>query len=95
MIEWRSRQGSALQPMPPEVDTAASSVEVPAISRDELRSGLKTAALKVVDVLPAESYAAGHIPGAISMPLPSIAGHARELLPDLNADIAVYCAKFT
>jgi phage shock protein E len=84
------------RPLPmPETETTATSPEVPAISRDELRSGLKTGALRVVDVLPAESYAAGHIPGSISMPLPSIASHARGLLPDLNADIAVYCAKFT
>ena len=81
--------------MPPETETSTASPQVPAISRDELRQGLKTGALTVVDVLPAESYATGHIPGSISMPLPSIASHARELLPDLNADIAVYCAKFT
>ena len=81
--------------MPPETETVTTSPQVPAISRDELRQGLKTGALKVVDVLPADSYAAGHIPGSISLPLPSIASQARELLPDLNADIAVYCAKFT
>ena len=81
--------------MPPETETATTSPQVPAISRDELRRGLKTAAFTVVDVLPAESYATGHIPGAISMPLPSIASRAGELLPDLNADIVVYCAKFT
>ena len=81
--------------MPPETDSATTSPRVPVISREELRQGLKTGALKVVDVLPAESYANGHIPGAISMPLPSIASRAPELLPDLNADIAVYCAKFT
>ena len=81
--------------MPPETQTVASSPEVPVISRDELRQGIKTGALTVVDVLPAESYATGHIPGSISMPLASIASHARKLLPDLSADIAVYCAKFT
>jgi len=81
--------------MPPETETATTSPQVPAISREELRQGLKTGALTVVDVLPAESYAAGHIAGAISLPAPSIASHARELLPDLHADIAVYCAKFT
>jgi rhodanese-related sulfurtransferase len=81
--------------MPPETDTATTSPQVPAISRDELRQGLKTRTLTLVDVLPAESYATGHIPGSISMPMPSIASHARELLPDLKADIAVYCAKFT
>lgn len=69
--------------------------EVPAISREELRSRLKTASLTLVDVLPPESYATGHIPGAISLPLDQIESRARELLPDRNAEIVVYCAKFT
>lgn len=77
---------SALSSIPPEV---------PQIPRDELRSRLKTPSLTIVDVLPAESYAAEHIPGAISLPFDSIASRARELLPNPNAEIAVYCAKFT
>jgi rhodanese-related sulfurtransferase len=69
--------------------------DVPEISRDELRSRLNTPSLTIVDVLPAESYAAEHIPGAINLPFDSIASRARELLPNPNAEIAVYCAKFT
>jgi rhodanese-related sulfurtransferase/DNA-binding transcriptional ArsR family regulator len=43
----------------------------------------------VVDVRPAEEYAAGHIPGAISVPLAELAGR----LPDLprGAEIIAYC----
>jgi rhodanese-related sulfurtransferase len=48
-----------------------------------------------VDVLPAESYAAGHIAGALSLPLEQVASRAQELLPDRSAEIAVYCGKFT
>ena len=81
--------------MASQVNTAPLSSDVPEISREELRSRLKSASLTIVDVLPAESYAAGHIPGAISLPLESVASKARELLPDPTAEIAVYCGKFT
>ena len=81
--------------MQSESDLSTTLPDVPEISREELRSRLNTASLTIVDVLPAESYAAQHIPGAINLPLDSIASRARELLPDPNAEIAVYCAKFT
>ena len=65
------------------------------ISRDELHRRLHDPKLTILDVLPAISYAEAHIPGAINLPLEQVHDHARELLPDLNADIAVYCGKFT
>jgi rhodanese-related sulfurtransferase len=65
------------------------------ISRNELRNGLRSGRLTLVDVLPEESYAMGHIPGAISLPFENLTDRARELLPDLHAQIVVYCAKFT
>lgn len=74
---------------------ATRSSELPEISRDELRSRLKDPSITVVDVLPSESYLAGHIPGALSLPLEHLPSQARELLPDPNAEIAVYCGKFT
>lgn len=81
--------------MPSEFEIAATASNPPEISREELRNRLQTASLKVVDVLPAESYAMGHIPGAINLPYESIASRAGELFPDPHAEIAVYCAKFT
>jgi rhodanese-related sulfurtransferase len=81
--------------MPSEINTTTAVPEVPEISREELRQGLANGSFKVVDVLPAESYAAGHIPGAMSLPTAQIAGLAAELLPEPNAAIVVYCAKFT
>ncbi len=55
--------------MASQVNTAPISSDVPEISREELRNRLKSTSLTIVDVLPAESYAAGHVPGAISLPL--------------------------
>jgi len=42
-----------------------------------------------VDVRPAEEYAAGHIPGALSIPLDELATRIAEL-PD-DADVVAYC----
>jgi rhodanese-related sulfurtransferase len=67
------------------------SPEIPEISREELRGRLGDPALTIVDVLPASSYVEWHIPGAISLPLELVASHARELLPNRDAEIVVYC----
>jgi len=65
------------------------------ISRQELYRRLRDSSLKIVDVLPAEAYASGHIPGAISIPLDEVNDRARELIPDRDAELAVYCASVT
>ena len=75
--------------------TAANSSDASEISRDEIVRRLHDASLTIVDVLPQASYVEAHIPRAISLPLEQIPDHAREILPDLNAEIAVYCGKFT
>jgi rhodanese-related sulfurtransferase len=81
--------------MASEANAVTSHNEIPEISREELMRRLKSPSFKVIDVLPRESYASRHISGAISLPLDEIAHRARGLLPDLNAEIAVYCASQT
>jgi len=49
----------------------------------------------VVDVLSADSYAAFHILGSISLPSDQIQATAAQRLPDKSARIVVYCASFT
>lgn len=79
----------------PEDAGLAPATEVPEISRDEIKRRLHDPALTLVDVLPHEAYAAEHIPGAINLPLAEMERRAPLMLPDRNADIAAYCAKFT
>jgi rhodanese-related sulfurtransferase len=61
------------------------------ISREEILARLGDPTLRVVDVLPRSSYGESHIAGALSLPIHEVASRARTLLPDLAADIAVYC----
>jgi rhodanese-related sulfurtransferase len=74
---------------------SAPSSAIPEITREELQRRLHDPSLVLVDVLPPDTYAAGHIPRALSLPLAEMFTHAPELLPDRAAEIVVYCAKFT
>jgi len=66
--------------------------EYAAISRDELLSRLHDRALTLVNVMPADSFKAAHIPGSLSLPVADIEARARRLLADFNRELAVYCA---
>jgi rhodanese-related sulfurtransferase len=81
--------------MVPEVNSANTLPDIPEISREELRSRLRDPSLTIVDVLPVESYTAGHIPGALNLPFEQVGSRAQELLPERSAEIALYCGKFT
>ena len=69
--------------------------EAPDISRDEVRKRLNDSSLVLVNVLPREAFAAEHLPGSINLPVSQINQKAREVLPNLSQEIAVYCASFT
>ncbi len=53
--------------------------DVSLVSRDELSRLLASNQITVLDVRPEEEFAAGHIPGARSVPLESLAVRVREL----------------
>lgn len=65
--------------------------EVPTISRSELADALRTGRATLVDVLSPESFSATHLPGAVNLPVASIATRAAALLPDRHAPIVTYC----
>jgi rhodanese-related sulfurtransferase len=62
---------------------------VEAIDRDELRERLARGDVLVLDVRPAEEYAAGHIDGARSIPLDELEQRLAELPAD--REIVAYC----
>src|ERR671915_2242196 len=75
-----------------EVERAAADYlgeEVQRIGRSELLARLADGEVVLVDVRPAEEYAAGHIEGARSIPLAELERRLAEL-PD-DAEIVAYC----
>jgi ArsR family transcriptional regulator len=61
------------------------------ISREEVLARLRDRALVIVNVLPKEAFADGHIPGSINLPLAEIESRARQVISNLGQEIAVYC----
>lgn len=59
------------------------------VTREELRNRIQRGDVVVVDVRPAEEYAAGHIPGALSVPLDELAERVDEL--PLDVEVVAYC----
>lgn len=59
------------------------------ISREQLRERLERGDVVVVDVRPDAEYAAGHVPGALSMP-PDQLDELLEQLPG-DGDVVAYC----
>ena len=59
------------------------------VTRDDLLERARTGTVVVLDVRPAEEYAAGHIPGAISLPLEHLEARLDELDPSL--EVVAYC----
>ncbi|SDI99512.1 Rhodanese-related sulfurtransferase [Arthrobacter subterraneus] len=59
------------------------------VGRDELLDRAARGAVTVLDVRPAEEYAAAHIPGAVSIPLEDLQ-HRLEELP-IDQEVVAYC----
>jgi rhodanese-related sulfurtransferase/predicted transcriptional regulator len=75
-----------------EVERAARNYlgeEVEAISRDELVRRLRRQDVVLVDVRPTEEFDAGHIHGALSIPVDELPERLGEL-PE-NAEVVAYC----
>jgi rhodanese-related sulfurtransferase len=72
-----------------------STTTIPQISRDELVARLHDPSLTIVNVLAHEAWKHQRIPGSLSLPVADIPSRAAIVLPDKNADIAVYCASPT
>jgi rhodanese-related sulfurtransferase/DNA-binding transcriptional ArsR family regulator len=59
------------------------------VSFKELRRLIREGDVTVVDVRPAEEYEAGHIPGAVSVPVAELKRRLREL--PKNREVIAYC----
>ncbi|MDH5516788.1 MAG: metalloregulator ArsR/SmtB family transcription factor [Gammaproteobacteria bacterium] len=63
--------------------------ELEPIPREELLQRVKQGLVTVLDVRPAEEYAAGHVPGAVNIPLSELESHLEQF--DSEHDIVAYC----
>ena len=59
------------------------------IPREELLARARDELITVIDVRPPQEYAAGHVPGAINIPLAELEAHLNEFDP--NQEIVAYC----
>ena len=72
--------------------TATPVVEYKKISAADAKARMDSGdEIIILDVRTKEEYDAGHIAGAILIPNETILDEQPELLPDLNAEILVYC----
>jgi len=63
------------------------------VTREQLREKIEAGHdFVLVDALPPMSYALSHLPGAINLTVDSVAESAPRRIPDLDAEIVVYCA---
>lgn len=63
--------------------------ETGTVTSEELLDLFAQGQVTLIDVRPAEEYAAGHLPGAVSVPLADLAGAAERLARE--SDIVAYC----
>ena len=63
--------------------------EMEAVTQGELRKLLRDGDVTVIDVRPADEYEAGHIPGALSIPVAELKRRLREL--PKRRQVVAYC----
>lgn len=69
-----------------------TAVEYQKITAEEARSRIDSGDdVIILDVRTEEEYLTGHIPGAILIPNETIGDKKPELLPELDAEILIYC----
>lgn len=75
-----------------EIDRARDAYlgdDVDEVTRDELLRRLEAGEATLIDVRPGEEYTAGHIPGAVSLPIGELADRLGEL--PAGTTIVAYC----
>jgi predicted methyltransferase len=78
---------------PPSADESGANLKDPAlrVSADEFLALNSNGAVAIVDVRDEDSFAAGHIPGALSIPLESVEANV-ERIRSLGKPVVTYCS---
>lgn len=77
---------------PPEATVTAATAQYRKITAEEAKARMDSGdEILVLDVRTQEEYDAGHIAGAVLLPNETIVDTMPDSLPDLNAEILIYC----
>jgi DNA-binding transcriptional ArsR family regulator len=63
--------------------------DVRVMTREEVTAAAGSGEVVLLDVRPSEEFAAGHLPGAVSIPLPELAARLEEIPADV--EVVAYC----
>lgn len=70
-------------------DFLAANAQLEPVDEEDLRRRVRQGEVTVLDVRPPEEYEAGHLPGALSVPLPELAKRLSEL--PRRREVVAYC----
>jgi rhodanese-related sulfurtransferase len=65
--------------------------QIAMIAREEILARLNAPSLLLVNVMPKETFADGHIPHSINLPLSEVKTKSHQLFPDIGRELVVYC----
>jgi rhodanese-related sulfurtransferase len=82
--------------LPRSIGQANAVSAIPEIGRDELSRSIERGDdIVIVDALAPMSFAHSHLPGAINLPPEWVDERAPRRIPELDAEVVVYCASAT
>ncbi|MEA5047182.1 MAG: rhodanese-like domain-containing protein [Eubacteriales bacterium] len=85
-------QAAPIASAPPEATVTAATAQYRKITAEEAKARMDSGdEILVLDVRTQEEYDAGHIAGAVLLPNETIVDTKPDSLPDLNAEILIYC----
>ncbi|MBK8418236.1 rhodanese-like domain-containing protein [Candidatus Villigracilis saccharophilus] len=84
-------QGIATQPKTEGQNIPLTEADVPRISVEDAKAAVDNAGAVIVDVRSAESFAAGHVAGAISIPLINFENNPADIPLEKDQWIITYC----
>ena len=91
--------GSSEKEMPEEARESVKILQehgIGFLTADQLHQKLMGGAPPIlVNVLSADSYRESHIKGSINIPHDQVEQWAMRLIPDMNAEVVVYCANYS
>ncbi len=88
-VTTASQQAPALAAATPQAHDHGAEAAVPRMTASEVRTAMEKGEVVVVDVRDAGSYSAGHIPGALHIPLRSVQGRVPSL--PRGKTVVTYC----